>query len=423
MFLQELTNNFIITTLAHFKHPKYLSIKDFTYELPANRIAQIPLGERDSSRLLIYKNGEMQSDNFINLSSYIPDESLLILNNTRVINARILFDTAAGKQVEIFCLEPVDEKELYSAFLKTGITKWLCLIGNKRKWKEDILSKIFYVNSNEYILKAKIIEKLTDSFIIEFEWSKEIIFGEVLNSAGVTPLPPYIKRKAVDEDKSRYQTVYANTEGSVAAPTAGLHFTDRVFASLKNKNIDLEYLTLHVGAGTFKPVKTPTLELHDMHLEKFLITKNLINKLYNAPANKIICVGTTSLRAVESLYYIGCKICVNQNLTEDNFYVTQWEPYDEITNDITKSDSLSAIINFMEKNGKEFLNCTTSLLIAPGFEFKFTNSLITNFHLPGSTLLLLVSAFAGDNWKKIYEYALSNNFRFLSYGDSSFIIK
>ncbi len=409
--------------MPDFAHPKYLQIKDFTYNLPAERIAQKPLAERDLSKLLIYKNGVISQDIFANISKSIPEESLLILNNTRVINARLLFETSAGTQVEIFCLEPADEKDFNRAFLNKTKAEWLCLIGNKRKWKNEKIIKSFLINGKECLLNAKIVNKQADSFVIEFNWAGNATFGEVLNSAGVTPLPPYIKRAASEEDKQTYQTIYAEPKGSVASPTAGLHFTERVFDSLKNKKIDIEYLTLHVGAGTFKPVKSPTLETHDMHSEKFIISKQLIKKLLSKPKEKIICVGTTSLRAIESLYYLGCKIFANSNYTEDNLHLNQWEPYDKRISDIGIQDALSAILIFLEKNKKEYLNTSTGILIAPGFEFKFANGLITNFHLPGSTLLLLVAAFAGENWKKIYDYALNNDFRFLSYGDSSLIYR
>jgi S-adenosylmethionine:tRNA ribosyltransferase-isomerase len=394
-----------------------LNINDFNYELPSGRIARYPPGIRHNSKLLIYKKGKISEDIFFNIDKIIPQDSLLIFNDTKVIKARIHFDNFKEQEIEIFFLEPFGKhKELESSFGKTGCTEWICLIGNKKKWKEKFLKKTI----NGIKLKAEISGKNNEDFIIRFSWEPEdISFGEILLRTGEVPLPPYLKRKADKSDETSYQTIYAKHAGSVAAPTAGLHFTDETFRKLDAKKIMKDFITLHVGAGTFLPVKTDNALSHKMHSELIKINKRTIeNVLKNI--GKIVAVGTTSLRTLESLYWIGVKLCKN-DIPEK---LLQWEAY-ELRKEISLSveESLNGILNYMEKENLTELTFESELMIIPGYEFKITDILITNFHQPKSTLLLLIAAFIGDNWKDIYEYALKNDFRFLSYGDSSILFK
>lgn len=403
-------------------YPKNLKIADYFYDLSEDRIAQKPLEKRDASKLLVYSKGEIGSDVFSNIANHIPENSLLILNNTRVINARLLFETENGQQVEIFCLEPADTSDFQIALQQYQKAKWICLVGNLRKWKGGILKKNLKYREDRVELIAKLVNRIHDSFIIEFCWNVNISFAELIEIAGATPLPPYIKRKANDEDKERYQTVYANIEGSVASPTAGLHFTDKVFRSFEEKDIKPGYLTLHVGAGTFKLVKSKTLEKHYMHSERFSISYELLKYIYDKIEDGLICVGTTSLRAIESLYYIGLQIHNDPNVSHHELSVHQWMPYD-MKHILSTQESIEVILNYLKKKRIDYLNVSTGLLAAPGFEFRFTKGLVTNFHQPGSTLLLLIAAFVGNDWKKIYNYALQNDYRFLSYGDSSILFR
>lgn len=401
-------------------NPGEIQIKDYTYELPLEKIAQHPLKNRDESRLLIHNNESISEDVFKNISQHLPESSLFIFNDTKVINARQLFETGTGKQVEIFCLEPADEneKDLQIAFAKTGAVLWKCIIGNLKAWKGGILEK----KTAEIILTAELVEKSGDAFIIKFKWEPETLsFGEVLQKTGMTPLPPYMKRNPTEEDKTRYQTVYADTEGSVAAPTAGLHFTKEVLSSLKNKNIKCEYVTLHVGAGTFKPVKSELISGHEMHSEKFYVERKIVEDILNNLNGSITAVGTTSLRTIESLYWFGAQLIQNKTVADD-VIIEQWEPY-ENEGDIPAASSLQAVLDYINNSGKDYIDGKTNIIIVPGYEFKIINSLITNFHQPQSTLLLLIAAFTGNSWKQAYEYALKNGFRFLSYGDSSLLFR
>lgn len=406
--------------------PKQLQIKDFDYNLPDEKIAKHPLAERDASKLLIYKHGEIKTDNFIHLAGYLPENALIIFNNTKVVEARLLFKKPSGTTIEIFCLEPAgDYADITTAMLQHEHVLWKCLAGNAKKWKDEILVKQLLHNGKEIELSAKKLSRQAENFIIEFSWNDEqLSFAEVLHIAGVIPLPPYMHRDAEEDDKKRYQTVYAKYDGSVAAPTAGLHFTDNVFEKLSAKKIERDFVTLHVGAGTFKPVKTETIEAHEMHSEFFEVSLELIKKLMAKSSNKIIAVGTTSLRTLESLYWMGVKIrqrsAVNgqQNIPIDDITIHQWDVYELDAENIPVEDALRALVEWMTVHKLDKLIAKTQIIIAPPYKLKVADILITNFHQPKSTLLLLVAAVIGNDWKKVYDYALNNNFRFLSYGDS-----
>jgi S-adenosylmethionine:tRNA ribosyltransferase-isomerase len=396
-------------------------IKDYDYNLPHERIAEFPLKERDQSKLLIYKNGGITDDYFFDLPQHIAEQSTLILNNTRVIEARILFKKLTGALIEIFCLEPF-QQTIEQSLSSTNKVQWQCLIGGASKWKHgQILQKEIFINEESVWLNAKYVSKHGDTFIIEFFWQTHHSFAEVLHAAGAIPLPPYIKRNAIEDDKERYQTVFAKQEGSVAAPTAALHFTEKVFQKLSEKNVDAEYITLHVGAGTFKPVKAETVAEHKMHKEPFTVSIDVLKKIISS--KKIIAVGTTSLRTLETIYWLGVKLI--NSLIKDEWIFQQWEVYDLEKNysSVSVEESLKALVNWLEENHQTELHCQTSLIIVPGYQFKIPDGLITNFHQPQSTLLLLVSAFVGDDWRKVYQHALDNDYRFLSYGDSSLLWK
>ena len=398
-------------------HPKYLSIKDYTYHLPEEKIAIHPLAERDSSKLLVYKNDSITESVYKNIADFIPGNSLLVFNNTKVVEARLLFQKPSGGVIEIFCLEPHEQyNDITTAMLQQKKVLWKCLIGGASKWKHgQVLEK----KIDGLILQCRFIEKLFDCFIVELLWNDNTSFAEVLHKAGAIPLPPYIKRKAESEDAERYQTVYARFDGSVAAPTAGLHFTPAIFENLKKKNIQTEFVTLHVGAGTFKPVKAETMEEHEMHAEYFEVTKEAIEHLINNPDKTIIAVGTTSLRTIESLYWLGV-LSSESGVRSQGFGINQWTPY-ENRKDISFKDALHSLLARMAKNNLDKLIAKTQIIIAPGYKPKIAKGLITNFHQPESTLLLLVAALIGEDWRKVYNYALKNNFRFLSYGDGSLL--
>lgn len=406
--------------------PKQLQIKDFDYNLPDEKIAKHPLAERDASKLLIYKHGEIKTDDFIHLAGYLPENALIIFNNTKVVEARLLFKKPSGTTIEIFCLEPAgDYADITTAMLQHEHVLWKCLAGNAKKWKDEILVKQLLHNGKEIELSAKKLSRQAENFIIEFSWNDEqLSFAEVLHIAGVIPLPPYMHRDAEEDDKKRYQTVYAKYDGSVAAPTAGLHFTDNVFEKLSAKKIERDFVTLHVGAGTFKPVKTETIEAHEMHSEFFEVSLELIKKLMAKSSNKIIAVGTTSLRTLESLYWMGVKtrqrsaVSGQQNIPIDGITIHQWDVYELDAENIPVEDALRALVEWMTVHKLDKLIAKTQIIIAPPYKLKVADILITNFHQPKSTLLLLVAAVIGNDWKKVYDYALNNNFRFLSYGDS-----
>src|SRR5688572_7946562 len=399
-------------------YPRTLSIKDFTYFLPEDRIAKYPSAERDASKLLIYKDGNITEDIYRNIDDHIPSTSLLVFNDTKVLEARLLFQKSTGGVIEIFCLEPHEQyPDITTAMVQHETVLWHCLIGGASKWKRgQLLEKEISHNSKDLVLNARYIEKMVDSFIVELSWNDlSLSFAEVLHIFGAIPLPPYIKREAEIIDAERYQTVYAHHEGSVAAPTAGLHFTETVFKKLKEKNIQKDFITLHVGAGTFKPVKTEVIKDHEMHAEFFTISKPLIQNLIDHLDKNIIAVGTTSLRTLESLYWLGVKKSTDHR--PQTTEITQWEVYDSIGKNISTKEALENLIKWMTANDLDNLTAKTQIIIAPGYQFKIVNGLITNFHQPQSTLLLLVAAFIGENWKEVYTHALENNFRFLSYGD------
>ncbi len=397
-----------------------IRISDYTYQLPEDRIAKYPLTIRDSSKLLLYRNGETTEDVYRNISNHLPESSLIIFNDTRVIEARLLFQKPSGGTIEIFCLEPSDQYPTISeAMGKKGRVLWKCLIGGASKWKHGTeLSKKITMDSNEVVLMARMKERLADSFIIELSWTpQDYSFTEILKLAGAIPLPPYLKRAAEIEDTERYQTTYAKSEGSVAAPTAGLHFTQAVMESLVDKNIKLAFTTLHVGAATFKPVKTPTIGEHEMHREFIEVDILFIQTLMEY--STIVAVGTTSLRTIETLYWLAVKLMTNHETSEE-LCLYQWEAY-ELKQDIPVNEALHFMLDWMKKNDLEKILAKTHLLIIPGYRLRIADILVTNFHQPQSTLLLLVAAIAGEKWKEIYEYALANNFRFLSYGDGCLI--
>ncbi len=455
-------------------HPKNISIVDYTYHLPEENIAKYPLSERDASKLLIYKDGVIETSLYKKLDQHLPKKSLIVFNNTKVVEARLLFEKSSGSNIEIFCLEPDDRYgDITSAMLQKEKVYWKCLVGGAKKWKEPFLQKKIDATTH---LFARIEEKRNDYFLIEFNWSNSnLSFAEVLHDAGLIPLPPYLNRTVEEEDKTTYQTIYAMHNGSVAAPTAGLHFTENLMRKLKHQNVEPIYVTLHVGAGTFKPVKAATMQEHEMHAEFIDVSKESIEQLIS---NKtIVATGTTSLRTIESLYWMGIKIEVRRQKGEggrekeevrrqkgegereegedrkekgedrrqkgegerekredrkekmedrsedlDELSIKQWDAY-ELPQNISKATALQALLNWMNEQNLDRLICKTQIIIAPGYTLKVADGLITNFHQPQSTLLLLIAAIVGDKWKDIYNYAMKNNFRFLSYGDGSLLWK
>ena len=407
-------------------HPKDLSVHDFTYELPEHKIARYPLTERDSSRLLIYKEGAISSAIYRNIHQQLPPGSLLIFNNTKVVAARLLFQKPTGAVVEIFCLEPPPQyADMTTAMNQKGRVTWICLIGGASKWKPgQLLEKRLHLNGQEILLQAQYLGKEKDSFSIELSWTPEALtFAEVLQVAGNIPLPPYIKRTVEQTDSERYQTIYANTEGSVAAPTAGLHFTDSVFEQLNQQQIHREYVTLHVGAGTFKPVKSDTMSGHPMHAEFIDVSISTIESILEYLDKHITVVGTTSLRTVESLYWLGVKTMRQPGLPLEDLVVHQWDPYELNGTAVSAKTALESLLQYLHTRQMNRIITKTSLLIAPGYTFQIPRALVTNFHQPQSTLLLLVAAFVGPDWRKLYTYALERDFRFLSYGDGCLLFR
>jgi S-adenosylmethionine:tRNA ribosyltransferase-isomerase len=396
-----------------------IKISDFSYHLPEERIAKYPLAERDSSKLLVWDNGRISSDTFKNISGYLPPDSMLVFNNTRVIHARLFFNKQTGSRIEIFCLEPIQPSDYQLSFQQTEKVVWKCMLGNAKKWKDGILSRVIKLKETEVVLKAAKLFQENNTFHIGFSWDKPFTFAEIIEAAGVLPIPPYLNRDSEPGDELSYQTVYARHDGSVAAPTAGLHFTDKVLEILANNHITLREITLHVGAGTFQPVKSDTISGHNMHHEKVIIHKTLIQELL-ANRRKTIAVGTTSVRSLESIYWLGLKL-KPQSLSAD-LVVEQWEPYESEAT-LTLEESLQKILNYLDSHHLQQLYFSTQLIILPGYDFKLLQGMITNFHQPQSTLLLLISAFLGENWSEVYEYALGNEFRFLSYGDSNLYLK
>lgn len=404
--------------------PKHIRISEYNYPLPDERIAKFPLPMRDQSKLLVYRHGEVSEDIFTSLPSYLPARSLMVFNNTKVIQARLHFRKETGALIEVFCLEPAEPNDYALNFQQTEHAAWLCMIGNLKKWKEGTLKREMTVKGRTITLTATRGECHGTSHWIDFRWDDTAItFADILEVFGELPIPPYLNRKTQESDKETYQTIYSKIKGSVAAPTAGLHFTPRVLDDLKQQGVELEELTLHVGAGTFKPVKSEEIEGHEMHTEYISVSRTTIEKLI-AHDGKAIAVGTTSVRTLESLYHIGVTLLKNPHATEEELRVRQWQPYEtaEETADISSTHSLKALLDYLERNHLETLHTSTQIIIAPGYDYKIVVAIVTNFHQPQSTLLLLVSAFVKGDWKKIYDYALSHDFRFLSYGDSSLLI-
>ena len=399
-----------------------IDINDYDYDLPSDRIAQYPVNERDRSQILIYKEGKIVKDTFKNIDEYLPSDSLLVFNNTRVIRARILFQKDTGAVVEILCLEPLSPFDYSLSFSSKESVEWKCIIGNLKKWKGGALSTPFKYNGNQYNLFAERLQSDGEEWCVRFSWNCfEISFGEVLETTGHIPLPPYINREDDPQDIERYQTVYSRIKGSVAAPTAGLHFTDYVFEKIKARGIKTVELTLHIGAGTFQPVKAKNIFEHEMHNEHFSIDKKTI-ELVLENLGKIVPVGTTSVRTLESLYWLGVKLIQKPSGTISDLSLGQWEAYDMATT-VSVKESLGALLKYINERNLIFLQAATSIMIVPGYEFRIINGMVTNFHQPRSTLLLLISAWTGNKWKDIYTFALENRFRFLSYGDSSLLLR
>ncbi|MEA4984292.1 S-adenosylmethionine:tRNA ribosyltransferase-isomerase [bioreactor metagenome] len=397
-------------------------IDDYDYALPDERIAKYPLKKRDQSKLLVYRDGEISEDIFLNSVSHLPEHALLVYNNTKVIHARLLFQKSTGAQIEVFCLEPLAPSDYALSLGSTDGCSWKCMVGNLKKWKQGNLIRNISINGQSCQITASLIESAGNTHQIRFEWDNTLIsFAEILDNAGELPIPPYLHRKTEESDKTTYQTIYSKIKGSVAAPTAGLHFTNQVLDSLKQKNIQTGELTLHVGAGTFQPVKAADIADHEMHAEVISVKKETIEKLL-LHAGNVIAVGTTSVRTLESLYFIGMQILNDKVAPDKLIRVEQWEPYQQKT-DISTEMALRAILNYLNNHQLTVLHAQTQIIIHPGYVFRVIRGMFTNFHQPRSTLLLLVSAFTGENWKKIYDYALSHNFRFLSYGDSSLLLK
>lgn len=396
-------------------------INEYNYELPPASVAQNPIPNRHNSNLLIYKNDNISSDKFYNISNHITPCSLLVFNNSKVIQARLIFKKDSGAAIEIFCLEPYLPSEYASNLSQTSGCSWHCLVGNAKKWKQDSLKETFYIRQKEIVLTATQI-KNDESFIINFKWNdKSISFADILEHNGKTPLPPYIKRDAETNDKIRYQTIYAKQPGSVAAPTAGLHFSDKVFNSLREKNIKSIETTLHVSAGTFIPLSGENYFDHIMHRENFFINDTTLETILENISN-IYAVGTTSLRTLESIFHTGVLVSENSNICPNEIEIGQWESYKYNTKHIDPYYAVEQLLLYMKSHKTKQLSISTSIMIVPGYKFRMIKGLITNFHQPKSTLLLLISAFTGDRWKDIYKYALKNDFRFLSYGDSSLLI-
>ena len=409
------------------KDVQNISIEDYNYPLPDERIAKYPLSERDASKLLVLKNGKITSSHFKDIDDFLPKDSLLIFNETKVVRARLQFTKESGASIEIFCLEPITGNGDYQlAFSSASPSRWRCLVGNSRRWKSDKLTMAIEVTKTprhqdtktKATLYAERIEKNDNYSVIEFSWEPaELSFAEILEAAGEIPLPPYLHREAEASDRERYQTVFAKHEGSVAAPTAGLHFTNELIDKLKSEGIAFEEVTLHVGAGTFRPVSSETIGEHEMHSETIVVRKSCIENLIKNCNKTIIPVGTTSMRTIESLYWIGLML-IEEGLEERNLHLNQWFPYKERESLPSAEESLSTILKYMEEHQMNVFHASTALMIAPSCKINIAKALITNFHQPKSTLLLLVSALIGDKWKEAYQYALNNDFRFLSYGDS-----
>lgn len=399
-----------------------LSAQALNYELPDERIAKYPLPQRDQSKLLIWKGGDIIDSQFQTLPDFLPEDSLLIFNNTKVIRARLLFQKATGANIEIFCLDPLVPADYQIAFQQTESCSWNCMVGNLKKWKTEVLVKEIQINGKTVAFKAEKINQIDGSVQVKFSWDYPgADFASLIEAAGILPIPPYLHRETEASDLERYQTIYSKIKGSVAAPTAGLHFTDAVFERLKAKRIDCDEVTLHVGAGTFKQVKAETIGEHEMHAEQIIVRRALVEKLL-AHQGKLVAVGTTSIRTLESLYWLGVKLLQKPDSALNELDIEQWLPY-ETEKAYTKQESLEAILAYMDQHQLPTIGVHTKIIIVPGYRFRIVEGMITNFHQPQSTLLLLISAFIGDDWQRVYEHALNNDYRFLSYGDSNLYLK
>lgn len=393
----------------------------YTYDLPDERIAKYPLAERDASKLLVYRNGSIEESVFRNVGSFLPDGAMLVFNNTKVIRARLAMHKATGANIEVFCLEPILPSDVQQAFAVNDVTEWKCIVGNSKKWKEGLITHSLTINGNEVILSAERISTADNTSVVRFTWSNSnYTFAEIIEHAGVTPIPPYLNRETEEIDNTRYQTVYSEHKGSVAAPTAGLHFTERVLSEIRANGHELVNLTLHVGAGTFKPIQTADVKDHVMHAEQIYATKPDIQAILNnsRAGKKLVAVGTTSVRTLESLYWLGVKCLQGESVDS----LAQWDAYN-LPQSVSLPDSFGALLDYMDKNDLDSFHSSTQIMIVPGYTLRVVDGLITNFHQPHSTLLLLISAVVGEKWHDIYDYALSHDFRFLSYGDSSLLMR
>lgn len=406
-----------------YMETRHIQIKDYNYPLPDERIAKFPIANRDHSRLLVYRHGEVTQDMFYNITHYLPKGSLMVCNNTKVIQARLHFRKDTGALIEIFLLEPCVPADYERMFVSRGSCSWICLVGNLKKWKGGTLSRVVRVHDRDVTVSASRADAVHTGHRIDISWDDDTLtFADLLDAVGELPIPPYLNRDTVESDKVTYQTVYSKIKGSVAAPTAGLHFTPEVLSAIDACDIDREEVTLHVGAGTFKPVKAEEIEGHEMHTEYICVSRRVLQSLLDHDVSAI-AVGTTSVRTLESLYYIGVRLEAGLDLSEDELHVNQWEPYDNAAaRDVTPRRAIENILAYLDSHDLDALHTSTQIIIAPGYDYKIVKMLVTNFHQPQSTLLLLVSAFVNGDWRKIYDYALANDFRFLSYGDSSLLI-
>ena len=401
------------------KNIQEIAIAEYDYPLPDERIAKYPLAERDTSKLLLYKGGEIIEENFANLPSFIPQGALMVFNNTRVIQARLRFRKETGAQIEVFCLEPEQPADYQQMFQETKECVWQCLVGNSSRWKSGVLSQVINIGGVDVTLSVERVSSAAVN-LVRFFWDGGFTFAELLEAAGELPIPPYLNRKTEENDKNTYQTVYSKVKGSVAAPTAGLHFTPAVLSALDAVGVQRGEVTLHVGAGTFKPVKSELIADHEMHEEYIEVQRSLLERIV-AAGGAAVAVGTTSVRTLESLYFLGEKVSENPAIEESELCVEQWEPYNR-EHTLSTVEALTALLQWLDAKGLDRVHSHTRIMIAPGYKFRIVKAIVTNFHQPKSTLLLLVSAFIGGNWRKVYDYALANGFRFLSYGDSSLLI-
>ena len=400
-----------------------ISISDYAYDLPDEKIAKYPLDERDQSKLLVWKNGLIQDSQFGNLPEFLPLKSLLIFNNTKVIRARLHFQKKTGAKIELFCLDPVDPADYQIAFQTTQSCIWKCMIGNQKKWKGETLRKIIRIDDTEIELCAEQTDPVNNKSLIRFSWNNpDFEFSRIIENAGSLPIPPYLNRETEQSDLERYQTVYSKIKGSVAAPTAGLHFTEKVFNHLSEEGHEIAELTLHVGAGTFQPVKSETISGHEMHSEHLYISRDFLSKLIHHSGKKI-AVGTTSVRSLESVYWLGLQAHQNPEINIFDLKISQWEAYQSEEPQISSIDALKALVDLLNRHQTDYLSASTQIIIVPGYQFRIVDGLITNFHQPQSTLLLLISAYLGEEWRRIYDHSLANNYRFLSYGDSNLYLK